>query len=244
MIEIKNLTMEYRIQRENIKSIKEYIVNLLKRKVNYNYFKAVDDISFTIEKGEVCGIIGKNGAGKSTLLKIISGVIPATGGSIKINGKIAPLLELGAGFDTDLTARENIYLNGAVLGYSKKFLDEKYDEIVEFSELKDFMDQQVRTFSTGMMMRLAFSIATLVEPEILIVDEILSVGDAHFSNKSINKMKNMMSGGTTVLMVSHSLKQIKELCNRVIWIEKGKVKMDGNPLDICEQYENELSRRY
>jgi ABC transporter related len=244
MIEIKNLTMEYRIQRENIKSIKEYIVNLLKRKVNYNYFKAVDDISFTIEKGEVCGIIGKNGAGKSTLLKIISGVIPATGGSIKINGKIAPLLELGAGFDTDLTARENIYLNGAVLGYSKKFLDEKYDEIVEFSELKDFMDQQVRTFSTGMMMRLAFSIATLVEPEILIVDEILSVGDAHFSNKSINKMKNMMSGGTTVLMVSHSLKQIKELCNRVIWIEKGKVKMDGNPLDICEQYENELSRGY
>ena len=231
MIEIKNLTMEYRIQRENIKSIKEYIVNLLKRKVNYNYFKAVDDISFTI---------GKNGAGKSTLLKIISGVIPATGGSIKINGKIAPLLELGAGFDTDLTARENIYLNGAVLGYSKKFLDEKYDEIVEFSELNDFMDQQVRTFSTGMMMRLAFSIATLVEPEILIVDEILSVGDAHFSNKSINKMKNMMSGGTTVLMVSHSLKQIKELCNRVIWIEKGKVKMDGNPLDICEQYENEL----
>ncbi|SKC34975.1 lipopolysaccharide transport system ATP-binding protein [[Eubacterium] yurii] len=240
MIEIKNLTMEYRIQRENIKSIKEYIVNLLKRKVNYNYFKAVDDISFTIEKGEVCGIIGKNGAGKSTLLKIISGVIPATGGSIKINGKIAPLLELGAGFDTDLTARENIYLNGAVLGYSKKFLDEKYDEIVEFSELNDFMDQQVRTFSTGMMMRLAFSIATLVEPEILIVDEILSVGDAHFSNKSINKMKNMMSGGTTVLMVSHSLKQIKELCNRVIWIEKGKIKMDGNPLDVCEQYENEL----
>ncbi|MGP1568275.1 MAG: ABC transporter ATP-binding protein [Peptoanaerobacter stomatis] len=240
MIEITNLTMEYRIQRENIKSIKEYIVNLLQGKVNYNYFKAVNDISFTIEKGEVCGIIGKNGAGKSTLLKIISGVIPPTSGSIKINGKIAPLLELGAGFDNDLTARENIYLNGAVLGYNKKFLDEKYDEIVEFSELKDFMDQQVRTFSTGMMMRLAFSIATLVEPEILIVDEILSVGDAHFSNKSINKMKNMMSGGTTVLMVSHSLKQIKELCNRVIWIEKGKIKMDGNPLEVCEQYENEL----
>ena len=240
MIEIKNLTMEYRIQRENIKSIKEYIVNLLKRKVNYSYFKAVNDVSFTIKKGEVCGIIGKNGAGKSTLLKIISGVIPPTSGTIKINGKIAPLLELGAGFDTDLTARENIYLNGAVLGYSKKFLDEKYDEIVEFSELKNFMDQQVRTFSTGMMMRLAFSIATLVEPEILIVDEILSVGDAHFSNKSINKMKNMMSGGTTVLMVSHSLTQIKELCNRVIWIEKGKIKMDGNPLDVCEQYENEL----
>ena len=240
MIEITNLTMEYRIQRENIKSIKEYIVNLLQGKVNYNYFKAVNDISFTIEKGEVCGIIGNNGAGKSTLLKIISGVIPPTSGSIKINGKIAPLLELGAGFDNDLTARENIYLNGAVLGYNKKFLDEKYDEIVEFSELKDFMDQQVRTFSTGMMMRLAFSIATLVEPEILIVDEILSVGDAHFSNKSINKMKNMMSGGTTVLMVSHSLKQIKELCNRVIWIEKGKIKMDGNPLEVCEQYENEL----
>lgn len=240
MIEITNLTMEYRIQRENIKSIKEYIVNLLQGKVNYNYFKAVNDISFTIEKGEVCGIIGNNGAGKSTLLKIISGVIPPTSGSIKINGKIAPLLELGAGFDNDLTARENIYLNGAVLGYNKKFLDEKYDEIVEFSELKDFMDQQVRTFSTGMMMRLAFSIATLVEPEILIVDEILSVGDAHFSNKSINKMKNMMSGGTTVLMVSHSLKQIKELCNRVIWIEKGKIKMDGNPVEVCEQYENEL----
>ncbi|MGP1488211.1 MAG: ABC transporter ATP-binding protein [Peptoanaerobacter stomatis] len=240
MIEITNLTMEYRIQRENIKSIKEYIVNSLQGKVNYNYFKAVNDISFTIEKGEVCGIIGKNGAGKSTLLKIISGVIPPTSGSIKINGKIAPLLELGAGFDNDLTARENIYLNGAVLGYNKKFLDEKYDEIVEFSELKDFMDQQVRTFSTGMMMRLAFSIATLVEPEILIVDEILSVGDAHFSNKSINKMKNMMSGGTTVLMVSHSLKHIKELCNRVIWIEKGKIKMDGNPLEVCEQYENEL----
>lgn len=240
MIELSNVTMEYRIQKENIKSIKEYIVNVIKGKVNYSYFKAVDDISFTIKKGEVCGIIGKNGAGKSTLLKIISGVIPPTKGNIKIEGKIAPLLELGAGFDTDLTARENIYLNGAVLGYSKKFLDDKYDEIVSFSELEEFMDQQVRTFSTGMMMRLAFSIATLVEPEILIVDEILSVGDGHFSNKSINRMKDMMSGGTTVLMVSHSLKQIKDLCNRVIWIEKGKIVMDGETLEVCKKYEDAL----
>lgn len=236
MIEVSNATIDFKIQKENIKSIKEYVVNIVKGKISYVSFRAVDHVSFQVPKGEVCGIIGRNGAGKSTLLKLIAGVLNPTEGSIKINGNIAPLLELGAGFDIELTAKENIYLNGAILGYNKEFLESKYKQIVDFSELHDFMDQPVRTFSSGMIMRLAFSIATLVEPEILIVDEILSVGDAHFSQKSGQRMKDMMAGGTTVLMVSHSISQIKELCDRVIWLEKGRVVMDGKPEEVCGAY--------
>lgn len=240
MIKIDNVTMDYKIQKENIKSLKEYLVSVFKGKITYETFRALDDISIDIKKGEVVGLVGRNGAGKSTLLKVIAGVLTPTKGNVKINGVIAPMLELGAGFDQDLTARENIYLNGAILGYSKEFLDSKYDEIVDFSELADFIDQPVRTFSSGMMMRLAFSVATIVEPEILIVDEILSVGDAHFKAKSEKRMKELMAGGTTVLMVSHALPQIRDLCNRVIWLEKGKVKMDGDTQTICDEYEKEV----
>ncbi len=236
MIDVKNVTMDFRIQNENINSIKEYFVNLIKGKISYREFRALDDVSFHIDRGQVCGIIGRNGAGKSTLLKIISGVLAPTSGKVTVKGNIAPMLELGAGFDQDLSARENIYLNGAILGYTKEFIDSKYEDIVNFSELHDFMDNPIRTYSSGMMMRLAFSIATLVEPEILIVDEILSVGDASFAEKSNKRMQELMSGGTTVLMVSHVLEQIREMCDRVIWIEKGRIVMDGAPNDVCDAY--------
>ncbi len=240
MIELRNVTMDFKVQKENIKSIKEYLVNIIKGKVTYERFRAVNDISIYIKPGEVCGIIGRNGAGKSTLLKLIAGVLNPTEGQVTVKGTIAPMLELGAGFDHDLTARENVFLNGAILGYSKLFLEEKYDDIVAFSELYEFMDQPIRTFSSGMMMRLAFSIATIVDPEILIVDEILSVGDSHFAKKSGERMKQLMSSGTTVIMVSHILSQIEELCDRVVWLDKGKVLMDGKAADVCRRYRENI----
>lgn len=237
MIFVENVTMDYRIQQENIKSMKEYLVNAIRGKITYREFRALDGVNLHIEPGEVCGIVGRNGAGKSTLLKVIAGVLTPTEGRVHINGNIAPMLELGAGFDQDLTARENIFLNGAILGYSKDFLEKRFDDIVAFSELEEFIEQPVRTFSSGMMMRLAFSIATLVEPEVLIVDEILSVGDGHFQKKSETRMRELMSGGTTVLMVSHALKQIRDLCSRVIWLDHGKVIMDGDTQEVCDAYE-------
>lgn len=237
MIFVENVTMDYRIQQENIKSMKEYLVNAIRGRITYREFRALDEVNLHIQPGEVCGIVGRNGAGKSTLLKVIAGVLTPTKGHVHINGNIAPMLELGAGFDPDLTARENIFLNGAILGYSKDFLEKKFEDIVAFSELEEFIEQPVRTFSSGMMMRLAFSIATLVEPEVLIVDEILSVGDGHFQKKSEARMRELMSGGTTVLMVSHALKQIRDLCSRVIWLDHGKVIMDGKTQEVCDAYE-------
>ena len=237
MIEIKGATMDFRRERGGGRSLKEFIVNLLKGKLRYDRFRAVDGVTAEIKKGEVVGIIGRNGAGKSTLLKMIAGVLTPTDGSIRLHGNIAPMLELGAGFDHDLTARENIYLNGAILGYSRKFIDERFENIVDFAELRDFIDQPVRTFSSGMLMRLAFAIATQVDPEILIVDEILSVGDSHFRQKSEGRMREMMGGGTTVLMVSHVLGQIRSLCDRVIWLDHGHVVMDGDTKTVCDAYE-------
>ena len=186
-------------------------------------YTAVDDVSFSVEPGEVVGIIGKNGAGKSTLLKVVSGVMKPTEGKITVAGNICPMIELGAGFDMDLTARENIYLNGSILGYSREFIDQKFDEIVSFSELRDFLEVPVRNFSSGMVARLAFSIATQVDPEILIVDEILSVGDLNFQQKSEAKMRSMITGGTTVLYVSHSIDSIRSLCDKVVWLDHGKL---------------------
>ena len=241
MIYVDEVTMDYRVQQENIKSIKEYLLSALRGRVTYREFRALDHVGLHVAPGEVLGIIGSNGAGMSTLLKVIAGVLSPTSGRVRINGNIAPMLELGAGFDQDLTARENIYLNGAILGYSKGFLQEKFDAIVAFSELEGFIDQPVRTYSSGMMMRLAFSIATLVEPEVLIVDEILSVGDAHFQKKSGERMRDLMSGGTTVLMVSHSTKQIRELCGRAIWLDHGRVVMDGGAQEVCDAYEGKTS---
>ena len=193
-------------------------------------------IDLNVEKGEVVGFVGSNGAGKSTLLKIVAGVMKPTKGKVLVGGNICPMIELGAGFDLDLNARENIYLNGAVMGYSKSFLDSKFQEIVDFSELHDFLDVPVRNFSSGMVARLAFSVATVVDPEILIVDEILSVGDLNFQNKSENKMRSLISGGTTVLYVSHSIKSIQSLCDRVVWLEHGKVVMVGKTDEVCKAY--------
>ena len=208
MIKADKVSVKYLMTYDRVKSIKEYLVQLVKGKIQYEEFWALKNISFEVKRGEVLGIIGHNGAGKSTLLKVISGILKPTSGSVKVNGVVVPMLELGSGFDFDLTGRENIFLNGSILGYSEKFLKEKYDEIVEFSELGQFIDVPLRNYSSGMVMRLAFSIATMVQPDILIVDEILAVGDADFKEKSKKRMLELMGGGTTVLFVSHSLEQI------------------------------------
>lgn len=240
MIKLENVSMKFNLGIEKNFSLKQAFINIFKfkkeKKKNKDYFWALKDIDFEIEKGEVVGLIGSNGAGKSTLLKVVSGVMKPTNGKVTVNGVISPMIELGAGFDMELTARENIYLNGAILGYSKQMLDEKFDEIVEFSELKDFLDVPVKNFSSGMTAKLAFSIATIVNPEILIVDEILSVGDIKFQEKSKKKMESMIKGGTTVLYVSHSLESIQDLCTKVIWLEHGKIIDMGDTKKICKKY--------
>jgi len=237
MIKVDNVCMTYKMSYDKIKSIKEYLMTFVKGKLKYEEFHALRDVSFEVNKGEVVGIIGRNGAGKSTVLKVISGILKPTKGTVTIGGNIVPMLELGSGFDHDLTGRENVFLNGAILGYSKEFLLEKYDEIVEFSELGKFIDVPIRNYSSGMLMRLAFSIATVVNPEILIVDEILAVGDDKFQAKSKARMLELMNGGTTVLFVSHSLSQIREMCNKVVWLDNGTVKMSGDAKEICDEYE-------
>lgn len=237
MIKVNNVSMRFNLGIEKNFSLKQFFIDLFKsKKKEKKDFWALSDVSFEVKKGEVIGFVGSNGAGKSTLLKVIAGVMKPTKGNVEIYGNICPMIELGAGFDMDLTARENIYLNGAVLGYSKSFINQKFDEIVDFSELESFLDVPVKNFSSGMVARLAFSIATIIEPEILIVDEILSVGDLAFQKKSENKMKSMINGGTTVLFVSHSMEQIEKLCDRVIWLDHGKVKMAGPTKEICQKY--------
>ena len=237
MIEVKNVSMSFRLSQDRIQSIKEYLVTLAKGKLKYKEFWALKNVSFTVRPGEVLGIIGRNGACKSTILKVISGILKPTEGSVSVRGNIVPMLELGSGFDFDLTGRENIYLNGSILGYSRHFLDEKYDEIVSFSELGEFIEMPIRNYSSGMMMRLAFSIATVVNPEILIVDEILAVGDEAFQRKSRQRMLELMGGGTTVLFVSHSLDQIREMCDRVLWLDHGQIKMLGETKEVCDAYQ-------
>lgn len=238
MIKANHITVCYRMPHDKIQSIKEYLVALIKRKLQYEEFYALQDVSFEIKKGEVVGIVGNNGAGKSTLLKVISGILKPTNGSVSLEGNVVPMLELGSGFDYDLTGRENIFLNGAILGYSESFLKEKYDEIVAFSELGEFIDIPVRNYSSGMVMRLAFSIASMVSPDILIVDEILAVGDAAFQEKSYARMTELMSRGTTVLLVSHNLEQIRNLCDRVIWLDHGRIVAEGETQEICDRYQN------
>lgn len=235
-VEVKNITMKFNMVNDKIMSLKEYVVAILKHRLHYEQFTVLEGVSFHVNKGEVLGIIGKNGAGKSTLLKIIAGVLKPTEGNVVLNGNVVPMLELGSGFDPELSGKENIYLNGAILGYDKKFLDEKYDEILSFSELGEFIHMPIRNYSSGMMMRLAFSIATVVKPEILIVDEILAVGDEGFQNKSKARMLELMGGGTTVLFVSHSIEQIEEMCDRVIWLENHKIKMVEQADLVCSEY--------
>ena len=238
MIKIKNVSMKFNLGIEKEFSIKQAFINLFtrKNKRKKETFWALKDVSFNVGKGEVVGLIGSNGAGKSTLLKVVSGVMKPTKGKVEVKGVISPMIELGAGFDGNLTARENIYLKGAIIGFTKKFIDSKFDEIVEFSELRDFLEVPVKNFSSGMTAKLAFSIATVVNPEILIVDEILSVGDIKFQEKSKHKMMEMIKGGTTVLYVSHSLESIKDLCTKVVWLEHGKVIKMGETKKICEEY--------
>ncbi len=236
MIEVKNISMKFNLGIEKGFSLKQGFVDMFKKKEKINNdFWALKNVNFDVEKGEVVGFVGSNGAGKSTLLKVIAGVMKPTKGKVSVYGNICPMIELGAGFDSQLTARENIYLNGAVMGYSKEFINSKFDEIVSFSELSEFLDVPIQNFSSGMIARLAFSIATVVDPEILIVDEILSVGDMAFQKKSEEKMLNMINGGTTVLFVSHSIDQIRNMCNKVVWIEKGEVQAIGGK-EVCDKY--------
>ena len=235
VIELKNVSMQFDLNIEKVNSLKEYLIKYFKKELKFEKMWALREINLKIEEGDVWGIVGFNGAGKSTLLKVISGILKPTTGEVKINGNISPLIELGAGFDMDLTARENIFLNGYILGYSKNLLKEKFDEIVEFSELKDFIDVPLKNFSSGMVARLGFAIATIIEPKILIVDEILSVGDFKFQQKSEKKIKAMMGNGTTVIFVSHSVAQVEEICNKAVWLEKGKIKKIGNAKEICEE---------
>ena len=235
-IRVEDVSMMFNLSSEKIDSIKEYLIKTVRRELHYQEFWALKNVSFELEKGDSLGIVGLNGSGKSTLLKVISGILKPTEGSLVCRGNVVPMLELGSGFDMDLTGRENIFLNGAILGYSEEFLNAKYDEIVEFSELGTFIESPIRNYSSGMLARLAFSVATVVQPEILIVDEILSVGDAAFQEKSKRRMLELMGGGTTVLFVSHSLEQIREMCSRVIWLENGRVKMQGKTKDVCDEY--------
>ncbi len=237
MVDFKNVTMEFNMASEKVDSLKEYFIRIMKRNLHFKSFLALKDVSFEVKQGEVLGIIGLNGCGKSTTLKIISGIMKPTKGHVRVYGTLSPLIELGAGFDIDLTARENIYLNGSVLGYSRKFMDYVFDEIVEFSELSEFLDVPIKNFSSGMQARLGFSIATIVKPQLLIVDEVLAVGDFKFQKKCEKRIQSLMDEGTTVIIVSHSIEQIKRLCNKVLWLKKGEVVEYGDAKEICEKYD-------
>ena len=237
-VELRNVEMHFNMSKEKLESLKEYFLKLIKRQLHFEDFVAVNDVSFNIKKGDVFGIVGLNGCGKSTTLKMISGILEPTKGSVKTYGTIAPLIELGAGFDMDLTARENIYLNGSVLGYSKKFIDEKFQDIVDFSEMHEFLDVPMKNYSSGMVARIAFAIATVTTPDILIVDEILAVGDFLFQQKCEERINSMINDDTTVIIVSHSIEQIERLCKHCVWLEKGKIKMIGDALEVCDAYKN------
>ncbi|MFL8712008.1 ABC transporter ATP-binding protein [Clostridioides sp. GD02377] len=240
-IEIKGVSMHFRKGTQKINSIKEYFIKKIKKEVKYENFIALDNINLEVHKGEVVGFVGLNGAGKSTLLKLVSGVLRPTIGSIEINGQVSPLLELGAGFDNELTGRENITLNGLILGYSKKFINENIDNIIDFAEIREFIDTPIKNYSSGMKARLGFAIATIKTPEILIVDEVLSVGDGRFRKKSEDKMLELIKSDATVLFVSHSIDQIRRICTKVVWLEKGKVKIVGDSEKICNMYDEYLN---
>lgn len=228
--------MEFKVTKERIFSLKEFFISFLKNNLKFEKFKALREINLEIFKGDVIGIIGDNGSGKSTLLKIISGIINPSKGKVTVKGTVSPLIELGAGFDSELSGRENIFLNGYILGYSKRKLEEKIDEIIEFSELKKFIDTPLKNYSSGMIARLGFAIATIIKPEILIVDEILSVGDIKFQRKSEKRIKDLMELGSTVIFVSHSIDQIEQICDKVIWLEKGKIRKIGKSEEVCQEY--------
>ena len=235
-IDVKNVTLRFNLASEKIDNLKEYFVKLVKRELLFQEFLAVKDATFQVKRGEAWALVGSNGSGKSTLLKAICGILKPYKGEVVVNGTVSPLLELGAGFDMNLTARENIFLNGTVLGHSKKYMEEHFDEIVAFAELEKFLDSPVKNFSSGMRARLGFAVATIVKPDILIVDEILAVGDYAFQQKCLKRMDEMMSGGTTLLFVSHSIDQVRKLCNHAVWINKGVVERVGEVNEVCDAY--------
>lgn len=236
IISVDHVSMKFHLNMNHTSSLKEFFVQKLTGKLRYHDFYALEDVSFQVMPGDVMGIVGRNGSGKSTVLKVISGIYKPTTGRALTRGSIAPMLELGSGFDFELTGRENIFLNGAILGFSEEFLKSRYDAILEFSELGAFIDQPIKTYSSGMVMRLAFSVATQIEPEILIVDEILAVGDERFQHKSFDRMTQLIGSGCTVLMVSHNLDQIRKMCNKVVWLDKGHVRMAGDVGPVCDAY--------
>ena len=240
VIDVSHVSMHFNLMVEKVDSLKEYVVKLLKGKLLFNDFTALNDVSFQVKKGEIVGLVGFNGAGKSTMLKILAGVLTPTKGSVKVIGTVAPLIEVGAGFDPELTARENVYLNGAILGHSKAFMDSKFDEIINFAELKDFVDVPVKNFSSGMYARLGFAIATMVKPDILIVDEVLSVGDYKFQEKCEKRIQTMIDDGVTIILVSHDIGMVERLCTKVVWLDHGNSCDIGETKDICEEYKNYL----
>lgn len=236
VIDVQHVSMHFNLMEERVDSIKEYVVKMIKGKLLYNDFIALNDVSFQVDKGDILGIVGFNGAGKSTMLKILAGVLKPTVGKVRVEGSIAPLIEVGAGFDPELTAKENIFLNGAIMGYRREFLEEKYDAIIDFAELKNFINVPVKNFSSGMYARLGFSIATMVKPDILIVDEVLSVGDYKFQEKCEKRIQEMIADGVTIILVSHSIEMIERLCNKVLWLDHGVVKDFGEQAKVCEEY--------
>ena len=236
IIKVDNVSMCFNLSTEKHESLKEYLLAMVQGRLQYDEFYALKDVSLDIMPGDFYGLVGLNGSGKSTLLKTIAGVYKPSKGKVTVNGTIAPLIELGAGFDMDLTARENIYLNGTVLGFSPKYLDEKFDEIVEFSELQNFLDVPLKNYSSGMVARIGFAIATITKPDILIADEVLSVGDFLFQQKCEKRMKELMAGGTTVILVSHSIEQIERMCSKVAWLSYGHLKLNGDTETVCNAY--------
>ena len=235
-IEADHISVRFNMASEKIDNLKEYVIKLIKKELIFQEFLALQDVSLKVKRGEAWALIGANGSGKSTLLKTISGILKPYKGSVCVRGEVAPLIELGAGFDPNLTARENIYLNGTVLGHSKRFMDEHFGEIVEFAELKDFLDSPIKNFSSGMSARLGFSVATMVKPDILIVDEILAVGDFLFRKKCMERMNRMLEGGTTLLFVSHNIEDVKRLCDHALWLDHGRVRMSGEAQEVCGAY--------
>ena len=245
VIDVQNVTIRFNLASEKVDNLKEYVIKLVKKELLFQEFLAVKDATFQIKKGEAWALVGSNGSGKSTLLKAICGVLKPYKGKIMVKGTISPLLELGAGFDANLTARENIYLNGTILGHSMAFMREHFDEIVDFAELHDFLDSPIKNYSSGMRARLGFAVATITNPDILIVDEILAVGDYAFQQKCLNRMDEMLGDGTTLLFVSHSIDQVRELCEKAVWINRGDIMQVGEVDEICDAYmANQTKTKY
>ena len=236
VVDVQHVTMKFNLSTEKVDNLKEYFIRTIKRNLMYNEFTALDDVSFQVRKGEVFGLVGLNGSGKSTMLKLVSGIYKPTSGTIRVDGVLAPLIELGTGFDMNLTARENVYWNGSVMGYSKKFIQEKFDEIIDFAELRDFVDVPLKNYSSGMVARLGFAIATVIEPDILICDEILAVGDFQFQQKCEERINQMRAHGVTILFVSHSIEQVQRICHRALWLDHGHLKMIGPVDEVCPAY--------